>query len=405
MKMIESLPIADTSSDDFGDLGDASFSSSLSSSSSSSSSTNVRDPLKCARCIESLSACVASLEKLECPECCTKMGKKEPPVNLALLDLIASISNVSDASLYREMDVGDKRKRSQDEYDADELLAMLQEKKRKENAPKLVELAAQQGTVNDEVNELKRALAAAEKDVVAAQEEASCIVSAAQTESSRIRTELHAKEGQFADINKQMRSIEDGSSSSTSGQTTVASSIDSSTISSGNASAQIALISKVSLSSSSSAASFSDGPVPGRQLYEAARDGHVAVLRRLVQFHRDAGTLDATLAWYHGKGTFALQAACTNGSVAAVKLLVEAGGEQYVNRVNRANGKTTLMTAVSHSKTECVRVLLAAPSINLHVKDKTGKMALDMSLTKIVRNLLLAALATEPKLDEGDLTL
>lgn len=108
-----------------------------------------------------------------------------------------------------------------------------------------------------------------------------------------------------------------------------------------------------------------------------------------MQLHREAGTLEATLAWEHSRHSFALQAACSYNNPDAVAVLIEAGVD--VNRVNSCKGSTALMTAVGQGQKACVILLLAVPGIQVNVKDKNGKTALGRAQTKTMSDLLIAA--------------
>lgn len=109
-----------------------------------------------------------------------------------------------------------------------------------------------------------------------------------------------------------------------------------------------------------------------------------------MQTYRDAGTLEAALAWEHLRSkSFALQAAILKNHTDAVKVLIEEGVN--VNRVNSLVGSTALMSAVTKSQTACVRLLLAVPGVNLSIKDQNGKTALARAKTTIIRDLLVDA--------------
>ena len=101
-------------------------------------------------------------------------------------------------------------------------------------------------------------------------------------------------------------------------------------------------------------------------LVSAAANGKSDIVRQLLDKGADVNKKSA--------GVTALISAAKNGETDIVKLLIDAGAD-----VNAQNGIgwTALMFAIRNGRTAVVKQLLAAPGIDVNVRDEDDKTALD----------------------------
>ena len=99
------------------------------------------------------------------------------------------------------------------------------------------------------------------------------------------------------------------------------------------------------ISANTRSGSAVDRPV----LVAAALDGHILIMKQLLEAGADHSLTD-------GKGFTALNASANTGHLECIQLLLAAGAD--ANKAESGGGATPLLTAIGRKHTDCVRALL-----------------------------------------------
>ena len=133
-------------------------------------------------------------------------------------------------------------------------------------------------------------------------------------------------------------------------------------------------------------------------IFSAVRQKHAAVVEVLI----DAGAGFAIFGIMVDTGRSPLHEACRSGALSVVKLLVKAGAGV---RVTDNDGRTCLMCASEHGRTETVRYLLCLPQVDANNSGNRGYTSVHRAVLRkhsdVVKVLIDAGADVDAKDSKG----